>query len=508
MTDQRRKRSLILAGGGLKVAFQAGVLQVWLDEAELEFDHADGCSGGVFNLAMWCQGMSGTEIAENWRRMNPRRGVQFNWRSYPRLLWLKSIARFDKWRKKVFTEWGLDWDKIRASSRDGTFNVYNFSKQRLEVLGPAQMTEAHLAAAVALPMWFESVPINGDTYIDSVFATDANLIEAVKRGADELWIIWTVSRRGEWREGFIADYFQIIEASANAKLASDLARIQANNNAIASGRQGEFGRTIDVMMLEAEVPLHYLFVFSHARMAAAVNLGVETARRWCTENNVRLRAPTPAIPADPTPTSIEFREQMKGHIGMGQSEPLLGHKVGVDQGTPMVFELTIRIDDVERFVTEPDHDATVAGVVHCSALGGDRPISGGRFNLFIDQAHPSYKRMLYRLYFTDGDGRMLTASGRKEVVDDPGFDLWSDTSTLYTRILTGHVDQAQEAAAEIVAAGIVRIHLVDFMHQLTTFRAYGGSLSDRAAAMGRFGTLFLGKLWDVYARDVISTSPF
>ena len=27
------KRSLILAGGGIKVAFQAGVLQVWLDEA-------------------------------------------------------------------------------------------------------------------------------------------------------------------------------------------------------------------------------------------------------------------------------------------------------------------------------------------------------------------------------------------------------------------------------------------------------------------------------------------
>ena len=27
------KRSLIMAGGGLKVGFQAGVLQVWLDEA-------------------------------------------------------------------------------------------------------------------------------------------------------------------------------------------------------------------------------------------------------------------------------------------------------------------------------------------------------------------------------------------------------------------------------------------------------------------------------------------
>ena len=58
------KRSLILAGGGLKVGFQAGVLQVWLDEAGLTFDHADGASGGCFNLAMYCQGFSGKKIAD------------------------------------------------------------------------------------------------------------------------------------------------------------------------------------------------------------------------------------------------------------------------------------------------------------------------------------------------------------------------------------------------------------------------------------------------------------
>ena len=38
------KRSLMLAGGGVKIAFQAGVLQVWLDEAGLTFDHCDGVS--------------------------------------------------------------------------------------------------------------------------------------------------------------------------------------------------------------------------------------------------------------------------------------------------------------------------------------------------------------------------------------------------------------------------------------------------------------------------------
>ena len=41
------RRSLILAGGGIKVAFQAGVLEVWLDEAGLSFDHVDAASGTI-----------------------------------------------------------------------------------------------------------------------------------------------------------------------------------------------------------------------------------------------------------------------------------------------------------------------------------------------------------------------------------------------------------------------------------------------------------------------------
>ena len=72
------KRSLILAGGGLKVGYQAGVLQVWLDEAGLKFDHADGASGGCFNLAMSCQGMSGRRIADNWRTLDPFLPVDVN----------------------------------------------------------------------------------------------------------------------------------------------------------------------------------------------------------------------------------------------------------------------------------------------------------------------------------------------------------------------------------------------------------------------------------------------
>jgi predicted acylesterase/phospholipase RssA len=163
-----KRRSLILAGGGIKVAFQAGVMQVWLDEAALRFDHADGASGGVFNLAMMCQGMSGTQIADNWRNLNPRAGISFNPEELAKLPYAESLFTLDGYRSHVFPQWGLDWNKIRASSLDATFNVFNFSRKELQIIEPRKMSEDMLAACVSLPMWFPPVHIGGETFIDAV----------------------------------------------------------------------------------------------------------------------------------------------------------------------------------------------------------------------------------------------------------------------------------------------------------------------------------------------------
>lgn len=110
--DQQKRRSLIMAGGGVKVAYQAGVLQVWLDEAKICFDHADGASGGALNLAMWCQGMSGTQIADNWRTYSPSRGLEPNLRQlvYPPLA--ESLFRLQRFRRNVLAAWRLNWTDI------------------------------------------------------------------------------------------------------------------------------------------------------------------------------------------------------------------------------------------------------------------------------------------------------------------------------------------------------------------------------------------------------------
>lgn len=503
----QKRRSLILAGGGIKVAFQAGVLQVWLDEAGLTFDHADGASGGVFNLAMYCQGMSGVEIADNWRKLSPRVGVDFNWEQYAKLLYADAMFTLDRYRENVFPEWGLDWERIRASEAEATFNVYNFSRHELEVLTPGEMSEDYLVACVSLPMWFPPVVIGGDVYIDPVFVTDANLEEAIRRGADELWVIWTVSERGEWNDGFIANYFQIIETSANAHFKRIVRRIEENNAAIARGEAGEFGRPIGLEILKAEVPLHYLINLSSDRLKQAVNRGVQAARRWCVERGIPLDTTVERRPEKDS-TRLSFTEEMKGYITLGEVDHDAGFRKGRRSGTLAMFRLTIEVDGVGRFVADPAREAAAKGYVRCEALGGELPVESGVFNLFVDEGDPSRKRMLYRLFFRDGEGSPLTWSGFKVVEDDPGSDLWEDTTTLFTRILQGHVGPEDEEGAQVVASGIVRIHLLDFLRQLTTFRAEGPGPAERASAIARFGRLFLGDLWDVYARRVLSSSPF
>src|SRR5436190_2775435 len=316
------KRSLILAGGGIKVAFQAGVLQVWLDEAGLKFDHVDAASGGVFNLAMLCQGMNGTEIADAWRRTDPKEGISVNAKELIKLLYAESLFTIDAYRKNVFPVWGLDWTKIQQSQLEASFNVFNFSRKEVEVLAPAQMNEDFLVACVSLPMWFPPVRINGQTYIDSVYMTDANIDEAIRRGADELWVIWTVSDKDEWHPGFVATYFQIIETSADGHYRIMRKRIDANNAAIGRGQQGEFGRPIEVKELKADVALHYLVDFSQDRLIETVNLGVLRAREWCKVNGIPLVRQGSDYPINiqQVPTRLSFTEEMKGFWSVGETD--------------------------------------------------------------------------------------------------------------------------------------------------------------------------------------------
>jgi cholesterol oxidase len=196
-------------------------------------------------------------------------------------------------------------------------------------------------------------------------------------------------------------------------------------------------------------------------------------------------------------TTVRFTEEMAGHVRLGAGDPttVTGD---ADGAVACMFHLTIETGAFDEFVADPAHPATAVGYIDCAAFGGRRTVERGLFNLFVDQRDPTDKRMYYLLWFSDDQARALTLAGHKVIRNDRGFDLWSDTTTLFTTIVDGHVERAELAGSTVVAAGILRIRPAMFARQLTTFRASGGSLVARASAMSRFGLLFMGALWNVY----------
>jgi cholesterol oxidase len=186
---------------------------------------------------------------------------------------------------------------------------------------------------------------------------------------------------------------------------------------------------------------------------------------------------------------------MKGFLALDVDDPVEGAALGRQLGQRLSFRLTITTDDVASFVADRGHEAVAAGHVDCEVLGGRLPVVRGWFNLFTRDEDPSRRRMLYRLHLADGTGSPLTLVGHKDVHDDPGLDVWRDTSTLYVRVLAGHVAPGGDDRARVVGAGVITIHPADFAQQLTTFRTEGPRPLE---AVGSFGRLFLGQLWEVY----------
>jgi hypothetical protein len=208
-------------------------------------------------------------------------------------------------------------------------------------------------------------------------------------------------------------------------------------------------------------------------------------------------------------TALRFHDRMDGFISTQEGDYNQARVDGARAGRRCAFDVEISIDDVDAFLDDPAHVARVQGHVDCPELGGRLAVDDGTFNLFKADGERT-ARMHYRLFLRDGDGRELTLSGFKVLADDPGFDIWTDTTTLFTRFLAGRVDEAAEQAggSQAVATGILRISFARFLELLGSIRTEGPSRGRREAAVARFGLLFGGELWRVYGgRPVIDGLP-
>jgi predicted patatin/cPLA2 family phospholipase len=487
-----RRRALILAGGGMKVGYQAGALQVLLDEAGLKFAHADGTSGGCLNLAMVQSGLSGTRIANNWRTTGPFELTSFQPPYRYLMPWrLPALLSYDRLLAQL-PVWGVDFGVIRNSDMEGTYNVYNFTKKAFETHSQTVLTPELFTACFALPIWFPAVEIEGSTYIDGVYWKDANLTEAVRRGADEIWVVWTVSEGNPYAKGPYGQYFAIIEAIADGRFYEELREIEAINEAVRSGEDTTHREiTVHVIRHPTPVPLDYLLFFSAGDMSRIVDMGVRDTRAYLEQAGVPFEPTGPLAP----PIGFRFIERMAGHWSPGATQPSAGRAAGRRAGETLAVRLAITIDDMDGFLVDPERIAVAAGVVDCPALGGRLPIERGTFNVLVPDAAAG-RVMRYRLWFRGADGRRYLLDGRKDVLADRPFDAWADTTTLFVQIRAAD-DDAEDGP--VVGAGIIELRLRDLVRQVSTFRVlYGADAIARVLSVVGFARYFAGSLWATY----------
>ncbi len=192
---------------------------------------------------------------------------------------------------------------------------------------------------------------------------------------------------------------------------------------------------------------------------------------------------------------ITFSETMAGGFALGETETRAGKEKGERTGSELAMHATVIIDDLDRFVDDPDHTGSLEGSIDFTPFGAGMPATGpGAFNLFYPE-DAKLKLMVYELPI-EHEGQSYYVAGKKEVHDDAGLDLWRDTTTLFTRMHKG-VDKS----GPVVGAGILRIGVKGLIDLVSAMRVTGTeSKKEQAAAVAKFGRFFLGELWDTYVK--------
>lgn len=204
---------------------------------------------------------------------------------------------------------------------------------------------------------------------------------------------------------------------------------------------------------------------------------------------------------------VAFTERMAGFLGpafdrAGQDGYKAAQEAGRSASSTFDFIGTIKVADIDTFVADPNHTGAISGTVRAPALSAEPlDISDGVFNLMrVDADRVETRRFDYKALLTSREGRTFRFAGHKLVHDDKhGLDMWSDTSTLYIDVVQEAGPPLPGAQGMMRFAGVLTIDPTDFVKQLTTLSGTGGtSKMRRLSAVGQFGALFAGTLWNVY----------
>jgi predicted acylesterase/phospholipase RssA len=495
-----KKRCLVFPGGGMRTAYQAGAARA-LIESGLVFTHMDGTSGGSINMSMLLSGISPSEMSARWSSLPIRDFVSF--------LPLQEYLSSPQWpafgshkgvAEKVLPHLGVDLDQVRnADGVDAVYNVLNFSRKMVKVIPHRAIQLDMMLAGMSLPIAMPAIESEGEWFCDPAFIRDANLVEAVRRGAEELWVLWVIGNTPVYKNGAFNQYVHMLEIAANGALFADLERISEMNERIRGG-ETIWGHTqpirVHVIRPAHALPLDSELYLGRINAATLVGMGYSDAKRYMSTMNPEgtpLNSDATRMP--PEKLGFTFREMMEGPFAWEATDPKLGAAEGEKVCTKLTMRATISIYDLDRFLAEANHPGSMVGEIDFKPLGMAMPSTQGVFNLFSPSDDPTLKYMVYELGFESG-GKPYYMAGKKLVRQHSVLDLWKDTTTLYTRLHEG-----TDATGPVVGAGVLSLSMPELVKMIPTMHALNAQTpKEELEAVSRFGKFFLGELWQTYVK--------
>ena len=218
-------------------------------------------------------------------------------------------------------------------------------------------------------------------------------------------------------------------------------------------------------------------------------------RGWTIDYSLKSGNGQGRVEADGRP-GIQFTERMRGYFAKGADDYKEGYEQGLAEDSPLSFILTIRSNDLDEMIEDPKHRAELFGTVKAPALSDDDlTVSDGIFNLFVDDpGSENIRYMRYRMKLRAEEGESFYFEGHKVIHDDPGFDIWEDTTTLFITIREGGSPDGPK-----LGRGILKIKPNDFRKQMGTVKVTGGEGSiDELKHQGRFLKFFTENIVDIY----------
>lgn len=283
-------RALVLSGGAVRGAYQAGVIKYLIGERKINYDIICGSSVGAINAAALGMFSCGQEVeaanflVEMWSSIT-QKNIYKRWQPFGRFhaLWKTGIFDSSPLRKLITNT--IDLEKIKKSNKTVCIGAVSLGSGKYKVFDQnnPHFIEA-IMASTAVPGIFEAVEIDGEIWVDGGIRELVPVRRAIDVGALSVDIVATSPEGATHKIKNLPTIGNILVRSLDLMIdkiiSNDIDKvIMYNKLALLNGGYFTDKKAVKMNVIRPNyVLIDNLLDFSHDKIINMIDIGYEDAK--------------------------------------------------------------------------------------------------------------------------------------------------------------------------------------------------------------------------------------